>query len=141
MNDAFESPLDTIIREARERGAFEALPGRGKPLQWEDESLVPEDARLAQRVLKNSGFAPDWIELGRQMDAEALQARAALSAARAALAGGRLDETGWQVARTAFTAQIRALNLRIIGYNLRAPGPAGQRAAYPTDPDHPENAR
>ena len=33
------------IREACERGAFDSLPGAGKPLELEDDSHIPEDLR------------------------------------------------------------------------------------------------
>ena len=66
----FEDPLDKIMREARERGEFNDLPGKGKPFQWEDESMVPEDQRMANRLLKNNNFTLDWIEMGKELDAE-----------------------------------------------------------------------
>ena len=54
--------LDTIverrIREAQERGEFENLPGSGAPLALDDDPLVPEDLRVAYRLLKNAGFIP-----------------------------------------------------------------------------------
>jgi len=43
-------------------GEFSDLPGEGKPLDLEDDLLVPEERRVANRVLKNAGFAP--LELG-----------------------------------------------------------------------------
>ena len=48
-------------------GAFENLPGAGKPLLFEDESFVPEDLRLACRVLKNAGFSPPEVELKKEI--------------------------------------------------------------------------
>jgi len=54
--------LDAIaerrIREAQERGEFDDLPGAGAPLALEDDTLVPEDLRVAYRLLKNAGFLP-----------------------------------------------------------------------------------
>ena len=49
------------ILEAMRDGAFENLPGQGKPLVLEDDRHVPESLRVSYRVLKNSGFLP--IEL------------------------------------------------------------------------------
>jgi hypothetical protein len=46
------------IAEAVSRGEFDALPGAGRPLDLEDDALVPEDERMANRILKNAGFAP-----------------------------------------------------------------------------------
>ena len=46
------------IRQAQEDGLFDDLPGKGKPLAMEDESAVPEELRMAYRVLKNAGYVP-----------------------------------------------------------------------------------
>jgi len=40
------------------RGDFDGLPGAGRPLVLDDDPLVPEDLRLAYRILKNAGFVP-----------------------------------------------------------------------------------
>jgi hypothetical protein len=51
------------ILEAQRQGAFEDLPGKGKPLELEDLSWVPEDLRLGYHVLKNAGVLPPEAEL------------------------------------------------------------------------------
>ena len=56
-----QSLVDARIEEARLRGEFDNLPGAGKPLPEEDMS-VPEELRLAHRLLKNAGVLPP--ELG-----------------------------------------------------------------------------
>lgn len=58
------------IAEAIENGDFDDLPGSGKPLQLDDDSLVPEELRLAYRVLKNAGFVPSEIESLKDSKAE-----------------------------------------------------------------------
>ena len=55
------------IEEAIRDGAFDHLPGAGKPLDLEDDRLVPEDSRAAYRVLKNAGFVPPELESRREM--------------------------------------------------------------------------
>ena len=49
----FSCLAEERIREAQKNGAFDNLPGKGKPLVLEDFSLVPADLRLAYYVLKN----------------------------------------------------------------------------------------
>jgi len=134
MND-FESHIDKILREARENGDFDNLPGKGKPIQWEDETHVPEDQRMAQRLLKNNGFTLDWIEMGKEIDAQyqALQDR--LSSARIDRVMGRLDQAGWKAVAEEITSQIRKLNQSIIGYNLRTPHESLHKKPYPVDVD------
>lgn len=50
------------IREAAQRGDFDDLPGAGKPLDLDDDLLVPEDLRMAYRILKNAGFVPPEVQ-------------------------------------------------------------------------------
>lgn len=49
------------IREAGERGAFDGLPGAGKPLELEDDSHIPADLRMAYKLLKNAGYVPEEV--------------------------------------------------------------------------------
>ncbi len=64
------------IEEAREAGAFDDLPGAGRPLALEDDALVPESLRVGYRLLKNAGFLPPELQLQREIrDAEALLAQ------------------------------------------------------------------
>ncbi|MFP1930433.1 DUF1992 domain-containing protein [Lonsdalea quercina] len=46
------------ISEAQKKGAFDDLPGRGKPLHLEDNSCVPEELRAVYHVLANAGYLP-----------------------------------------------------------------------------------
>jgi Domain of unknown function (DUF1992) len=50
------------ILEAVSRGELDDLPGAGCPLELDDDSLIPEDLRLACRILKNAGFVPPEVE-------------------------------------------------------------------------------
>lgn len=64
------------IRQAIERGDLDDLPGAGKPLVLEDDSLVPEELRMAYRVLKNAGYVPEELCLRRDIrDLEQLMGR------------------------------------------------------------------
>ena len=50
------------IAEAISRGELDDLPGQGRPLDLDDDALVPEDLRLAYRILKNAGFVPPEVQ-------------------------------------------------------------------------------
>ena len=50
------------IAEAIANGELDALPGEGRPLELEDDALVPEELRLAYRMLKNAGFVPPEVQ-------------------------------------------------------------------------------
>ena len=51
------------IKEAQRAGAFDNLPGKGKPLDLEDLSWVPDDLRISYHILKNAHVLPPEAEL------------------------------------------------------------------------------
>ncbi|HAM34212.1 MAG TPA: DUF1992 domain-containing protein [Deltaproteobacteria bacterium] len=56
------------IQEAIERGEFDDLPGKGKPLDLgEDDRTVPAEHRMAYRILKNAGLLPPEVELHKEI--------------------------------------------------------------------------
>jgi hypothetical protein len=55
------------IREAMDRGAFDDCLLKGKPLVLESNPLVPEDIRLAYKLLKDAGFLPPEMELRKEI--------------------------------------------------------------------------
>ena len=52
-----------MIKEAQERGDFDNLPGKGKPVDLSTYFDSPEDIRVAQSVLKNAGMTSPEAEL------------------------------------------------------------------------------
>ncbi len=55
---AFAWIAERQIEEALRRGEFDDLPGKGKKIVFEDDSMVPEDLRMAYKILKNAGYVP-----------------------------------------------------------------------------------
>ncbi len=64
---AFELLAEQRINEALAKGELSDLPGSGQPLELGDDLLVPEDQRLAQRILKNAGYTPPEVGLRREI--------------------------------------------------------------------------
>lgn len=62
----FDLLAEKRIEQARDAGAFDNLPGAGKPLPEEDLCLIPEEERVAYRILKNAGYMPPELALHRQ---------------------------------------------------------------------------
>lgn len=124
---AWQSNIDRAIAEAAERGAFDDLPGKGKPLAFDTD--VDDDMWLANHLLKGQGFRPAWIERLRDVNA----ARAALAeridrfAADWASPGA---DPAWANARAAAIARLEAelrdrvtaLNRLIDAHNLDEAG-------------------
>ena len=59
--------VEERIKAAQEAGAFDGLPGAGKPLNREDDSVTPEDLRMAYHVLKNAGCLPPEMEMHKEI--------------------------------------------------------------------------
>jgi hypothetical protein len=67
MLPGFEKIVEERIREAQRRGEFNNLPGSGKPLEFADDSHVPEELRMAFKILKNADFLPPEIETQKEI--------------------------------------------------------------------------
>jgi hypothetical protein len=101
----FDRIVEERIRAAQQEGVFDNLPGRGKALNLDDDSGVPEDLRLTYKVLKNSDCLPIELELRREF----FNLRKLLNAA--------IDEPTRRELR-------RELNLIALNLNLRKQRPA-----------------
>ena len=66
MLKGFQKIIEERIRKAQEEGEFDNLPGSGRPLCLED-THVPEELRLAYKILKNADCLPPEIELKKEI--------------------------------------------------------------------------
>ena len=97
----FDRIAEQRIREAQEQGLFDNLPGKGRPLNLDDDNGVPEDLRLAYKVLKNANCLPVEMELRKQI----FSLRQLLAAA--------VDEPTRKVLRSELNDIALSLNLRL----------------------------
>lgn len=65
--DIFVKIAERRILEAMVNGEFDNLEGEGKPINFEDETWVPEDLRIVYRILKNAGCIPPELELRNEV--------------------------------------------------------------------------
>lgn len=76
--------VEQRLAEAVSRGELDNLPGAGAPLVLDEDPLIPEDLRLAYRILKNAGFVPPELQtLNEIASLERLIAQTPDDAARA----------------------------------------------------------
>jgi len=108
MRDKWESIAERKIREAMEAGVFDNLPDRGKPIPLDVNPYEDPSLRMAHHLLRVNGFAPAWIEDGREIDE---------SAARLKLL---LRDRSPRAAQE-FRDRASELNRRILTYNLKCP--------------------
>jgi DnaJ family protein C protein 28 len=139
----WESWIDQQIREAQERGEFDNLPGKGKPLDLTPNPYA-QDRELAYKMLKDAGFAPEWIELDKGIRGKLERARTILTRnrewreARLRELEGRSDRwseaerrcaiAGWQRAVSEFEQEVLDINKEIAELNLKVPSPRFQRS-------------
>jgi DnaJ family protein C protein 28 len=138
----WESWIDQQIREAEERGDFDDLPGKGRPLELTSNPSA-QDLELAFKILKDSGYAPDWIELDKAIRSKLERARVVL-ARHWERRNARLDELAgrpgrwtqaerarvegsWAIALAEFEQEVMAVNKEISELNLKMPGLRFQR--------------
>ena len=135
--------VDQLIREAQERGEFDNLPGTGKPIDLTPNPYA-QGQELSFKVLKDAGYAPEWIELDKSIRRKLERVRASLlrqwqwREARLGELSERLDswssaerdraEAGWQDAVAAFELELDEINLEIADLNLKVPGSRFQRS-------------
>jgi hypothetical protein len=101
--DVWRLIAERKIVEGMEEGAFDHLEGAGKPLDLSENPFEDPADRMAHRLLKNNGFAPDWIEEAKEIEAESRR----LSLQNA-------------VSETDYQRRVAALNRKIVAFNLKA---------------------
>jgi hypothetical protein len=68
MIPGFERIVEERILNAQRKGAFEGLDGRGRPIVFAEDSHIPEDLRLAYKILKNADYLPAEIEVKKEIE-------------------------------------------------------------------------
>ncbi len=65
--DIIAAIAEEKIKRAIERGELKNLRGAGKPFEFEDDTWVPNELRLAYKMLKNAGCIPPELELRKEI--------------------------------------------------------------------------
>ncbi|KAI3954772.1 hypothetical protein MKW98_002878 [Papaver atlanticum] len=126
QRNAVRSETDIInvveqrIYQSMEEGKFENLPGKGKPLNLVTNPHADPAEDTLFRILNQNGFAPEWVELNKEIRSNIAQWRLSLSKAHARRLNG--DISKWDKDSEAFKVQVRAINDKVFRYNLIVPG-------------------
>jgi hypothetical protein len=126
--DQFEGAIDQLIREGRERGLFDNLPGTGKPLPLGDENPFAGEWALAFKILKQSGETLPWIALGHEVEAALARLDADLATTANRLRRLRTaDPAGYPAdraqARAAYLAAAADVDTKLAQYARLIPHP------------------
>jgi DnaJ family protein C protein 28 len=113
--------VEDQIREAMARGEFANLAGAGRPLDLAENPYTPEELRLAYKILKDAGYAPLWIELHKEIEADiAAAGRLAENYRQLAVSGGSVEASLAQL-RATYAQRLAKINEKIKHFNLLVP--------------------
>ena len=123
MRRGNESPVERQIREAIERGDFDDLPGKGKPIDFGVANPYEDStAGVIRRILRDNECSHPMIEAVRALDAQLDAIRDRLRCARQC--GG---ERAWNDAVRWFRREAAEWNALVLVHNLKAPAAIFQR--------------
>ena len=145
----FDRVIEQLIRKAQEEGKFNNLRGTGQPLRLDDNPFEDPAAALANRMLKDNDFRPEWLEADLSVRQDLAAARRALVRSRdwrtgqLAALGNRQDEPAirqralvaheWGLAQERFRHKLAELNKTIFVLNLKVPSTRFQRLKLNVD--------
>jgi len=141
--------VERQIVEAQERGEFDDLPGKGKPLDLTGNPFADPEWRVAYKILRDNGFTLDWIELDKEIRAESKACREQLLQSKrwyertmaqlgypescwAEEERIRVQYT-WEQALESFADQVAQINKKIELLNLKVPLVSLQRLKISVD--------
>jgi DnaJ family protein C protein 28 len=119
--------VERRIREAMAAGAFDNLPGAGRPLNLKRNPYLDPSLELAYGLLKDNGYTPEWIARDKEIRSQLEAARARLRAAWRVYQADPTDEAAWHAAVTRFETTLAQLNRKIDDLNLIVPTSIAQR--------------
>ncbi|MEC3034366.1 DUF1992 domain-containing protein [Bacillus thuringiensis] len=97
----YEDHISSLVKQAEQKGAFDNLPGKGKPLNL-DKDLSYNPEKQLYRTLANNHILPRWIELSKEIE--------------------DLKERLKENTNTAEAAElIRTINKKVLEHNLLCP--------------------
>lgn len=65
--DILRTIAERRILEAIENGEFDNLSNSGQPIADDQDALVPEELRMAYRILKNAGCIPEELAMRKDI--------------------------------------------------------------------------
>lgn len=131
----FEKTVESAIQDAIASGAFDNLPGTGRPLKFGQGDALAGDNWIGFRVLQNGGMLPEWLELAREIERDLIRLEqidaehAALCEAASASGGSAASARLIARARARYEDLARSLRKRQDRFNHDAPGIRSERPA------------
>jgi DnaJ family protein C protein 28 len=136
----WDTLIDMKIREGIANGEFNDLPGKGQPINLDENPHEDPTLRTAHRLLRNNGFTLPWIDARKELEQAVDAVRAELAALwserqRTLEAGqpSRQHEESWERALDEFRSKVAELNRKITFYNIGTPSAVFHRPLLNAD--------
>merc|ERR1711962_1649368 len=122
-----ERLVEDLIQEGMANGAFDNLAGAGKPLPERPPDFNPYmdfTTHKMNQILVETGFAPEWVELQKEIRLQSEALRKELSKCRQSLGPAPLSEKNlkaWKEKVAKMEKNVVDINKKIQKFNLIVP--------------------
>lgn len=122
-----ERLVEDLIQEGMANGAFDNLAGAGKPLPERPPDFNPYmdfTTHKMNQILVETGFAPEWVELQKEIRLQTDALRKELGKCRQSLGPAPLsqkDQEAWEEKVLKMEKNVNDINKRIQKFNLIVP--------------------
>lgn len=117
--NAWNGLVEQRIQDAMAKGLFDNLRGMGQPLNLNDDAFVPQELKMAFRMLRSTGLAPLWIEMNKEIRADIERLQRFL--AQVHNHWEQINAIRREHLRHEYEARIKEINSKILSYNILAP--------------------
>lgn len=111
--------VEQRILDGMERGMFDNLRGAGQPLNLDEDRFVPDEYKLAFRMLRSTDLAPLWVELNKEIREDIARMQRFRQHVHAHWQQMSIIERAHR--RNEFEKRVKEINSKILGYNIIAP--------------------
>lgn len=111
--------VEQRILDGMERGMFDNLRGAGAPLNLDEDRFVPDEYKLAFRMLRSSGLAPLWVDLNKEIREDI--ARMHRFRAHVHAHWEQISVIEREHRRGEYAKRVKEINSKILSYNIIAP--------------------
>jgi DnaJ homolog subfamily C member 28 len=115
----WQSLVEQRIIDGMEQGLFDNLEGEGQPLNLDADRFVPDELKMAFRMLRSTGLAPLWVDLNREIREDLARLERFREHVHARWDGMHPIELANH--RSVYEARLKSINDKILNYNIIAP--------------------
>lgn len=126
ISNTIDRVVEDLIQESMQRGDFDNLAGYGKPIDYKERNpLLDATTYKINQLLKDEGFAPDWIMLEKDIRDALMEARRHLARVIEKIGtppfSSPMQDRAWKFEYDRFEAKISLVNESVKKFNLIVP--------------------